>query len=69
MVAWFEESRLRLAPLGADGVGKATTLSKVSGFQPNPELARGDAPGQWYVAFRDYESAHLEAFALRAQCR
>jgi serine/threonine-protein kinase len=69
IVVWFEDARLRLAPLGSEGVGKATTLSRVSGFQPNPDLARGESPGQWYVAFRDFESAHLEAFALRAQCR
>jgi serine/threonine-protein kinase len=69
VVAWFEDSRLRFASLGRDGVGKPTTLSRVSGFQPNPDLAHGDVPGQWYIAFRDYESAHLEAFALRADCR
>jgi serine/threonine-protein kinase len=69
VVAWFEDSRLRFATLGRDGVGKPSTLSRVSGFQPNPDLARGEKPGQWYIAFRDYESAHLEAFALRAECR
>jgi serine/threonine protein kinase len=69
VIAWFEDSRLRFASLGRDGLGKPTTLSRVSGFQPNPDLAHGDMPGQWYIAFRDYESAHLEAFALRADCR
>jgi serine/threonine protein kinase len=69
VVAWFEDSRLRLAPMSRDGVGKPSTLSKVSGFQPNPDLTRGERPGQWYIAFRDFESAHLEAFTLRAECR
>jgi len=69
VVAWFEDSRLRLAPLSRDGVGKPSTLSKVSGFQPNPDLKRGARPGQWYIAFRDFESARLEAFTLRAECR
>jgi serine/threonine-protein kinase len=55
--------------MSRDGVGKPSTLSKVSGFQPNPDLVRGDRPGQWYIAFRDFESAHLEAFTLRAECR
>ena len=30
------------------------------------ELAR--LPGQWYISWRDYESAHLEVFALRTEC-
>jgi hypothetical protein len=69
VVVWFEDSRLRLASLGRDGVGKPVTLSRVNGFQPNPDVARGPSPGQWYIAFRDFESAHFEAFALRAECR
>ena len=32
-------------------------------------IARGEKPGQWLVAFRDYESAHFEAFGLRAECK
>ncbi len=69
VVAWFEDSRLRLAPMSRDGIGKPSTLSKVSGFQPNPDLSPGERPGQWYIAYRDFESAHLEAFTLRAECR
>ena len=68
VIAWFDDSRLRLAPLTRDGVGPVTSLSRVSGFQPQPDLAAGEKPGQWYVSWRDYESAHLEVFALRTEC-
>jgi len=67
-ISWFDESRLRLAPLTRDGLGAITTLSRVSGFQPPPDLAAGEKPGQWYISWRDYEAAHLEVFALRTDC-
>ncbi|MEP7051738.1 MAG: serine/threonine-protein kinase [Pseudomonadota bacterium] len=67
-ISWFDESRLRLAPLTRDGLGAITSLSRVSGFQPQPDLAPGEKPGQWYISWRDYESAHLEVFALRTEC-
>ena len=68
VISWFDESRLRIAPLTRDGVGAVTSLSRVSGFQPQPDLAAGEKPGQWYISWRDYESAHLEVFALRTEC-
>jgi len=67
-ISWFDESRLRMAPLTRDGLGPVTTLSRVSGFQPPPDLAAGEKPGQWYISWRDYEAAHLEVFALRTDC-
>ena len=69
LVAWYEDSRLKLAELGRDGLGKASVLARVNGFQPEPDVTRGEKPGQWLVAFRDYESAHFEAFGLRAECQ
>ena len=68
VISWFDESRLRLAQLTRDGVGAVTSLSRVSGFQPTPDLAAGEKPGQWYVSWRDFESAHFEVFALRTEC-
>jgi hypothetical protein len=68
VVAWFEGARLKLAPIARDGIGTASLISRVSGLQPPPDVARGSKAGEWYVAFRDYESAHLEVFALRAEC-
>src|SRR5450432_3973235 len=68
VISWFDESRLRIAALTRDGLGAITSLSRVSGFQPQPDLAAGEKPGQWYISWRDYESAHLEVFALRTEC-
>ncbi|HYP78104.1 MAG TPA: serine/threonine-protein kinase [Polyangiaceae bacterium] len=68
VISWFDESRLRLAQLTRDGLGAVTSLSRVSGFQPQPDLAAGEKPGQWYVSWRDFESAHFEVFALRTDC-
>jgi hypothetical protein len=69
LIAWYEDSRLKLAELGRDGIGKPSVLAKVNGFQPEPDVARGEKPGQWLIAFRDYESAHFEAFGLRTECQ
>jgi len=64
----IDESRLRMAQLTRDGLGAVTSLSRVSGFQPQPDVAAGEKRGQWYISWRDYESAHLEVFALRTDC-
>jgi hypothetical protein len=69
LVAWYEEGRLKIAPFGRDGVGKASILARVNGFQPEADFARGEKAGQWLVAFRDYESARFEGFGLRAECQ
>jgi hypothetical protein len=68
VISWFDESRLRIASLTRDGLGAVSSLSRVSGFQPQPDVAAGEKPGQWYISWRDYESAHLEVFALRTEC-
>jgi hypothetical protein len=68
VVAWYDEARLRFAPLTRDGLGSTSLLSRVSGFHPQPDIAAGEGPGKWYISWRDYESAHLEVFALRAEC-
>jgi serine/threonine protein kinase len=68
-VAWYEEQRLKLAQVKRDGIGKPSVLARVNGFQPEPDVTRGEKPGQWLVAFRDYESAHFEAFGLRTECQ
>jgi serine/threonine protein kinase len=69
LVAWYEDSRLKLAELGRDGLGKVSVLSRVNGFQPEADIAHGEKPGEWLIAWRDYESAHFEAFGLRTECQ
>ncbi len=68
-LAWFEESRVRMAGVTRDGVGKSSTVNRVNGFQPTPALVPGGRSGEWLLSWRDYEAAHLEVFALRAVCR
>jgi serine/threonine-protein kinase len=68
-VAWYENSRLKLARISRDGVGPGSILTRVSGFQPYPALIPGAESGEWYVAWRDYEAGHLESFVLRAKCQ
>jgi hypothetical protein len=67
-LTWYEESRIKLAPAGRDGLGKPSLVNRVTGLQPHAELARGTKPGEWLVAWRDYEAGDLELFALRAEC-
>ena len=67
-MAWYEDSRLRLSSLGRDGLRTPSVVNRVNGFQPSPALARGAKPGEWLLAWRDYEAGHLELFALRAEC-
>jgi hypothetical protein len=69
LVAWYEDGRLKLTEIKRDGLGKPSILARVNGFQPDPDLTRGEKPGQWLVAFRDYESARFEAFGLRTECQ
>jgi hypothetical protein len=68
-LVWFEQSRVKIAALGSDGLGEPTVLGKVSGYQPYPALAAGSRPGEWYTSWRDYESGHLEVYVARAGCR
>lgn len=67
-IAYFAGDRLFLAPVTRDGVGAPSVVSRVSGFQPSPELIAGAAPGEWLIAWRDFEAGHLEIFVARAQC-
>jgi serine/threonine-protein kinase len=66
--AWYEDARLKLAPLGRDGVGLPSVVNRVSGLQPHPALARGSKAGEWLLAWRDFEAGHFELFALKAEC-
>jgi serine/threonine-protein kinase len=67
-VAYFAGSRLRVAPISRDGVGTASVISRVSGFQPRPAIVAGKKPGEWVLAFRDYEAGHLEVFVAQVRC-
>ena len=68
-LAWYEESRVKMASVTRDGVGKSSVVNRVNGFQPTPALVAGSRNGEWLLSWRDYEAAHLEVFALRAVCK
>jgi eukaryotic-like serine/threonine-protein kinase len=69
-IVWFEGGRVMTAPLTRDrGVGVPTRIARVSGDQPTPSIVAGSKPGEWYVAWLDYETGHLEAYAARVQCK
>jgi serine/threonine-protein kinase len=67
-VAWYEESRLKLARISRDGIGPASILTRVSGHHPYPAIVPGSEKGEWFISWRDYEAGHFEAFILRAKC-
>lgn len=67
-IAYFAGDRLFVASVSRDGVGTPSVVSRVSGMQPAPALAPGKAPGEWLLAWRDFEAGHLEIFVARAQC-
>ena len=69
MVAYFDTNRVKLASMTRDGIEPSGSVAKVGGIQPYPAVAPGTQPGQWYISWRDYESGHLEAYVVRAQCQ
>ncbi|APR84862.1 Serine/threonine protein kinase [Minicystis rosea] len=68
-VVWYEGGKVLIAALSRDGVGPATKIARISGDQPIPSVVAGNRPGEWYVAWLDYETGHLEAYAARVQCK
>lgn len=67
-VAFFAGDRLFVAPVDQDGIGRPSVISRVSGFQPQPSLVAGREPGEWLIAWRDFEAGQLEVFVARAHC-
>ena len=68
-VAWFDRGGLMIAPINRDGVGATTKIARVLGDQPMPSIAPGGRPGEWYIAWLDYESGHVEPYAVRVLCK
>jgi serine/threonine protein kinase len=69
LLSWFEESRMKVAHVTRDGLDTVSVVNRVNGFQPSAALVPGAKAGEWLLAWRDYEAAHLEVFALRAVCQ
>ena len=69
LLVWYDNSQVWASSLTRDGIGKASILGRVSGYQPYPEVIPGNQPGQWYVSWRGFEAGHLETFVVRTQCK
>ncbi len=67
-VVWYENDRVRIAPIDAAGVGESSVVGWVKGLQPYPEVVGGAEPGQWYISWRAYEAAVFEPFVARVDC-
>jgi len=68
-MVWFEKGGVMTASLSRDGVGPATKIARVSGTQPPPALIAGKAPGEWLIAWLDFEAGVLEPYAARFVCK
>ena len=68
-IAWYDVGKLKLAKMGRNGVGAPTLLGRATGYQPAPNLLPGTKPGEWVVAWRDFEAGQHEGFVVRAECK
>ena len=48
---------------------KAADRPRVSGAQPSPAIIAGKAPGEWLIAWLDFEAGVLEPYAARFVCK
>ena len=68
-IVWFEGGKVMTAAINRDTIGPASRIARISGDQPMPSITAGSKPGEWYVAWLDYETGHLEAYAARVLCK
>ncbi|MBI5537363.1 MAG: protein kinase [Deltaproteobacteria bacterium] len=66
LAAWYEDGRVRVAPLGEDGVGPASAVGRVHGDQPSPSVAWNN--GAWVVGWTSFEAGHPEPYLARVTC-
>jgi hypothetical protein len=67
-IFWFEGSKVMTSPIDRDGKTSPSKIARVSGDQPVPSVTAGTRPGEWYVAWLDYEAGHLEPYVARVSC-
>ncbi|MFO0761198.1 MAG: protein kinase [Byssovorax sp.] len=69
-VVWFENKQVLTASINREGlISAASRVARVSGDMPLPSIVAGAQPGEWLVAWQDYETGHLEAYAARFVCK
>ena len=66
---WYERGKVMTGVIDRDGVHDELAFAHVtSSEQPAPSVSTGAAPGEWLVAWVDYEAGHLEPYAARLRC-
>jgi serine/threonine-protein kinase len=68
-LVWFDGGTVMTASINRDTVGQPSRIARVIGDQPMPSITAGGKPGEWYLAWLDYEAGHLEAYAARVLCK
>jgi hypothetical protein len=68
-LVWSEGGRLSTAKLGPEGIGPPSKVARVVGNQPAATLAPGATPGEWYLAWLDFEAGRPEPYVARLRCR
>ncbi|MCL2822865.1 MAG: protein kinase [Polyangiaceae bacterium] len=69
LLVWYQDEKVTAAPITRDGIGTPSAIGRVKGEQPAPSVAKGSKPGEWLVAWPDYEAGHLEVFVASVTCR
>src|SRR5262249_18458845 len=65
-----EGGRVVPASIARDAqLGPATKFARVTGDQPMPAIVPSSKPGEWLIAWLDYETGHLEPYAARVLCK
>jgi serine/threonine-protein kinase len=58
------------ASISRDGaVTPAARIARIGSDSPPPSIAVGAKPGEWLVAWLDFEAGHLEPYAARVVCK
>jgi serine/threonine-protein kinase len=68
-VLYYDHGAVKMNILTRDGIGTASTLTRVSADQHRPSLAGGKGKGEWLIAWEDVEERHVEAYVARVTCR
>jgi serine/threonine-protein kinase len=66
---WAEGGRLLTAKVGPDGIGPSSKIARLVGDRQTASLAPGREPGEWFVAWLDFEAARAEPYGARLRCR
>jgi serine/threonine-protein kinase len=68
MVTFYEQGKVRIAPVSRDSVGVVSVFAKMAGDPPRPSIAAGKTRGEWFVAWLDVEGQHLEPYVAKLAC-